>query len=138
MKPIDILQMAPGYGKLDTQVVTTGASGTAPIQDRIRGWASPSLGSISDGTSNIFGPGNAVTTLCWDENGGAPQYVLTITGATDASWTTMRIVGSNGTKVLTRTSRTSFSSNTWLWSTGDFLGSQGFGSNGETVYVYFD
>lgn len=141
MKPIAIMRMrdqGTGYGSLDRQTVVSGASGTAPVQDRIRGWASPSLGSISDGTSNIFGPGNAVTTLCWDENGGAPQYVLTITGATDSGWTTMRIVGPNGTKILTRTSRTSFVSNTWVWSTPDLLPSNGFGGNGDTIYVYFD
>lgn len=138
MKPIDILLMGPGYGKLDRQSIVSGGDGTAPVQDRRRGYSGVGgLGSITDGTSNIFG-GASIDQLYWDENGGTPKYVLQIVGATDGSWTTMRIVGTNGTKVLDRASRTTFGSNTWTWTTGDFLGVQAFGGIGDNVTVYFD
>lgn len=138
MKPINIMRLGKGYGTLDLQTVTSGADGSAPSQDRRRGFASGGLGSISDGTSNIVGPGNAITALHWDENLGSPQYVLTITGAADSGWNIMRISGPNGTKELTRTSRTSFASNTWKWTTGDLPGSQAFGTASDVITVYFD
>ena len=92
------------------------------------------MGSISDGTSNIFGPGNAITGLYWDENGGAGQTVnLTITGATNTGWTTLTI----GATVLTRTSA-SFAGGTWTWVTNQNLASQPFGANGDNIICYFD
>lgn len=136
MKPIAIMRMRPpSASHLDTQTVTTGVSGSAPLQDRLRGFISDTIGSISDGTSDIFGPGNAVTALCWDENGGSGmKYVLTITGATDSGWSTLTI----GSKVLTRTARTTFGGGTWTWVDTDIVSNQAFGGNGNVVPCYFD
>lgn len=133
MKPIAIMRMKNARAPaLDTQTVTTATIGSAP--DRLRGFINGSMGSISDGTSNIFGPGNAITALLWDENGGAGQTVnLTITGATDTGWTTLTI----GSTVLARTAA-SFAGGTWTWVTNDNLASQPFGSNGDNIVCYFD
>ena len=117
---------------LDVQAVTTGGSGTAPNQDRLRGF-SGGLGSIVDGTSNIYS-GAAITTLYWNENGGTSKfYQLTITGATNSGWTTLNIGGQN----FLRTSATSYGSGTWTWSTSDTITSQSFGSIGSTVACTF-
>jgi hypothetical protein len=123
-----------GRGFLDTQIVTTGGSGVSP--DRLRGYdSSPSLGSIFDGTSNIYS-GGAITELYWDENGGggAQRYRLTISGATNSGWTTLTI----GNETLLRTSAT-FNSFTqsWTWSTADLIFSQAFGDIGSTVTCTF-
>lgn len=120
-----------GGGGLDTQTVTTGASGTAPIQDRVRGFISGTLGSITDGTSNIYS-GAAITALYWDENEGISSYVLTITGATNTGWTTITI----GSVTLYRTAAT-FSSGTWTWTTTHTAGTQAFGSAGNIKTVTF-
>ena len=121
---------------LDVQTVTTGTSGTAPAQDRLRGF-SGGLGSIDDGTSNIYS-GAAVTTLMWDENGGggAQRYVLEITGATNTGWITLTIQSSAGTATLLRASGT-FSSGQWLWTTTDVLGTQAFGGLNTVVTCTF-
>ena len=122
-----------GGGTLDTQTVTTGASGNAVDLDRIRGWyQAGGLGSISDGTSNIYG-GAAITEFFWNENGGTPEYQLTITGATNTGWTQV-VIG--GTKTLTRSSA-SFGSGTWIWSTSDTAGSQAFGALGNVKVCVF-
>ena len=127
-------------GHLDTQNVTTGTAGSAGAQDRIRGYdATGPIGSISDGTSNIFGPGNAITSLEYYEGGGGTaQYILTIAGATDSGWTTMTINGPNGTVVLTRTARTSFSANTWYWDTAHTIPTQAFGPASSAITIDFD
>jgi len=118
-----------GGGTLDTQTVTTGGAGTAVAHDRIRGWLSGSIGSISDGTSNIFA-GAAITALYWEED--TSFYILTITGATNSGWTTMSI----GSTSLNRTSAT-FSSGSWTWTTTDTVSTQAFGSSGSVHTVYF-
>jgi hypothetical protein len=123
--------IASGRAALDIQTVTTGGSGTAPLQNRLRGWSSASLGSIVDGTSNIYG-GAAITTLFWNENEGGPNYQLTITGATNSGWTTLTI----GSQSFLRASA-SFGSGSWFWSTSDTLGTQSFGSIGSTITCTF-
>lgn len=123
-----------GGSALDTQTVTTGALGTAPNQDRIRGYSTGVLGSISDGTSNIFG-GNSVTDFYWDENGGTPIYVLKINTATDSGWAQVDI---GGMLTLTRASRASFVSNTWTWNApGTTVPTQAFGSSGSSRVCVF-
>lgn len=119
-----------GGSSLDTQSVTTGTVGTAVAHDRIRGWLSGSIGSISDGTSNIYA-GAAITGIYWEED--TSFYNLAITGGTNSGWTTMTI----GTTVLARASAT-FSSGTWTWSTTDTVATQAFGANGSVHTVYFD
>lgn len=106
---------------LDTQTITAGSSssGSNPIQT----WsgyksASPAIGSIVDGTSNIYG-GAAITGLYFTQEGYVSPpvgfvtrgLVLTITGATNSGWTRM-LVGS--TSFLRADA--SFSSGTWTWS----------------------
>ena len=84
---------------LDVQTVTTGATGTAPAQDRLRGWTSSGpVGAIDDGTSNIYS-GATIASLFWSENGGggAQYYYLAIVGATNTGWTTLTIQSSAGT-----------------------------------------
>lgn len=111
---------APGGATLDTQTVTTGSTGSGnPNFDRRRGFDSGVQGSISDGTSNIFG-GAAITKFYWDET--TITYVLAITGATNSGWTQVTI---DGTKVLTRASAT-FSAGTWTWATSDTVTTQAF------------
>lgn len=122
-----------GGSHLDTQTVTSGTSGTAPAQDRIRGYISGSQGSITDGTSNLYA-GAAITSALYNENGGTGMYYyLAITGGTNSGWATMTV----GTTVLSRTSAT-FSSGTWTWTTTDTVATQAFGANGSVHTVYFD
>lgn len=105
-------QAAVASSSLDTQTVTVAQDGTgSPSFDRRRGYISGAvLGSISDGTSNIYA-GAAITKMAYDETSG--QFQLTITGATDSGWTTMTNT-TDGTS-LTRASRSSFASGTWTW-----------------------
>ncbi len=127
------LRMVAGGVTSDTQTVTTGGDGTAPMQDRRRGFISGSFGSINDGTSNIYG-GAAITELYWDENGGPfPIYSLTITGATNSGWTTLTI----GSTVLSRASATSFSSGSWSWLTSDTVSTQAFGAISDVKSAVF-
>lgn len=124
-------------GHLDTQSVTTGGSGTAGLQNRIRGYtASPSVGSITDGSSNIPS-GGSVDVLCYDEgSGGSATYVLAIAG-NPTGWTSMTITGPNGSVTLTRGSAT-FASNQWAWTTADTIPTQKFGPVSSAVTVDFD
>lgn len=117
---------------LDTQVVTVGGTGTAIDQNRRRGFLSGSFGSISDGTSNIFG-GAAITAVYYDEAYGTPFYALTITGASNANWERLTI----GSKVLTRASAF-FVSGTWTWNTTDTAGMQPFDGPGSVRTIYFE
>lgn len=119
----------------DTQTITVGGSGTAVAQDRRRGYlsgSSGSFGSISDGTSNIFG-GAAITAFYYDESYGTPFYTLTITGATNSNWTKVTV----GSKILTRASA-GFSSGTWTWDSPDTVDIQPFSSPGAVRTVYFE
>lgn len=120
-------------GHLDTQTVTTGASGSVP--NRLRGYSSfAPTGSIVDGTSNVAG-NLTIDELVWDEfgGGGSQVYRLTITGASNSGFTTLTI----GSTVLTRTSAT-FGSGIWSWVTADTVGTQSFGAASNVVPCYFD
>lgn len=122
-----------GGGHLDTQTVTTGTSGTSGALDRKRGFISGTIGSISDGTSNVYS-GTAIDQLYWDENGGGTAfYKLAIGAVANSGWSTMTI----GSTVLARASGT-YSSGTWTWNTTDGVGVQAFGSAGSVKTVYFD
>src|SRR5215471_2236077 len=126
MKPIEPLRLRnPGYagGSLDTQTVTVGAAGGgSPTFDRERGFGTTpaflyAIGSISDGTSNLYS-GAAIKALGWDESMGASGgYYLIINGTVaNSGWTSMNI---GGLKTLTRASAT-YSNPTglsqWFWS----------------------
>ena len=92
-----------GGGPLDRQSVTVGGTGTAPAQDRLRGFSTVNvLGSISDGTSNLYA-GAPITELYYDENLGNGIQTLKITGTlANSGWTTMTV----GTTAYTRSAAT--------------------------------
>lgn len=121
-------------GSLDAQTVTTGASGSLP--NRQRGYhAVPALGSIADGTSNVYA-GAAVTELYYSEDGvdgSSGIYVLRITGATNSGWTTLTI----GSKALLRAAADSFLGGQWQWITSDTIGTQAFGASSNVVNCSF-
>ena len=137
MSGIQMTLLAAGGGALDVQTVTTGATGTAPAQDRVRGFSS-SIGSIVDGTSNIYG-GATIANLFWDENGGggAQYYYLGIVGATNTGWTTLTIQSSFGTATLLRTAATFGAGANWSWTTTDTALNQAFGSASTVVTCTF-
>lgn len=123
-------QVTAAGGGLDTQTVTTGNDPLGvgnPDYTRRRGFSTGGgFGSISDGTSNIYG-GAAITDFYWDENGGETSlYTLTITGATNSGWTQVVIGGS---KTLLR-GDASFASSTWTWTSPNTISTQAFGSVG--------
>lgn len=106
-----------GGGALDTQTVTTGTSGTAVSGNRIRGFITASLGSISDGTSNLYS-GAAIREIASEEQGVGAGFnvILSITGVlANSGWTSMNVGGNH---VLTRASAT-FSTaggnTSWTW-----------------------
>ena len=107
---------------LDTQNVISGSSGSIP--DRQRGYDnSPALGSINDGTSNLYS-GAVITEIYHDETNS--WLYLTITGTlANSGWTTM---AANGTAFL-RTSATFSQSGgftTWKWTgVGNPMGGSG-------------
>lgn len=108
---------------LDTQTVTRGSTsiGSNPI-DEYSGYAtSLAIGSIADGTSNIYGGASILSLYFYEEAYVSPpvgiitrQVVLTINGAqANSGWTTMTV----GTTPFTRASATfSVSTQTdWIW-----------------------
>ena len=119
-----------GGSHLDTQTVITGQDGRAIDGNRRRGFISGVIGSISDGTSNLYA-GAPITSLYWDEGGGSAYYTLAITGAVNSGWVTITI----GTTVLNRVDAT-FSGGTWIWTPADNGGS--LSPVGSTKTIYFD
>lgn len=130
MSGIQMALLGTGSAALDIQTVTVGGTGT--ILNRIRGYTS-GLGSIVDGTSNIYG-GATVVTILYDENGlgDAQYYKLSISGATNSGWTTLTI----GAKPLNRVDAT-FATGNWTWPTADILTNQAFGAIGSVVVCTF-
>ena len=122
-----------GGSHLDTQTVITGQDGRAIDANRRRGFISGVIGSISDGTSNLYAGAPApITSLYWDEGGGfGSSYIMTITGAVNSGWVTLTI----GAKVLNRVDAT-FSGGTWTWTPADNGGS--LSPVGSTKTIYFD
>jgi hypothetical protein len=121
--------LAGGQAYLDVQTVTNGQVGT--VDERVRGFISGGIGSISDGTSNIYA-GAPITHAYWYAGGGfTPTYTLTITGATNTGWTNLSVNGVD----LARASAT-FASGTWTWSLpGSVIGN--FGANGGQIALVF-
>jgi hypothetical protein len=124
-------------GVLDTQIVTTGGDGSAPMQDRNRGY-SGTFGSIVDGTSDIYA-GDPIGNIGWSENGGSPNYSFSVFGSnvTNSGWTTLTI----GSKPLLRTDATFTAlgafGGVWSWNTTDVVGDQAFGTIGSIVVCTF-
>jgi hypothetical protein len=139
MKPIQIARMVQnlgsgsyGGGSSDTQTVTSGASGSAVNGDRVRGFVTGSLGSIADGTSNLYS-GAAIRELASVENTDF-DVVLQITGVlANSGWTSMNV---GGTHVLLRADAgfsTAGGNSTWTWTAAGQL----FGSSGTVTVVGF-
>lgn len=108
-----------GGGFLDTQTVTSGVIGG--VGERTWGYISGSLGSISDGTSNIYG-GAAILGIYYDQPSGASY--LRISGIqSNSGWSTMACVQSGIT--LNRASAvfsTSGGNSLWTWGAAIFTG----------------
>jgi len=123
---------------LDVQTVTTGASGTIPSQNRVRGWSSTGpVGAINDGTSNIYS-GATIANLFWSEDGlGGAYYYLAIVGATNTGWDTLTIQSSAGTATLLRTAASFGVGANWTWTTTDIAINQAFGAEGTVVTCTF-
>lgn len=139
MSGIQMALLGTGSATLDIQTVTTGATGTAPLQDRVRGWSSTGpVGAINDGTSNIYS-GATIANLFWSENGGggAQYYYLAIVGATNTGWTTLTIQSSAGTATLLRTAATFGAGANWTWTTTDIVSTQAFGAASTVVTCTF-
>lgn len=117
---------------LDTQTVTVGyyyhdPGGIPSYPYTGYGYTSSSptstvVGSISDGTSNIYS-GATIFKLWWFVDGVlGPKVQLMINGATNSGWTNMII---NGT-TFTRTSAASFIGGLWEWTST--IGTNPFGT----------
>lgn len=118
-------------GGSDTQTVTTGADGSIGDHDRIRGYIQGIIGSIADGTSDIYS-GASITEISWNENDGIYYYALTIPGAGNGGWTTLTI----GSVVLYRSSAT-FIAGSWTWYTAHTAAMQAFGTAGSVRTATF-
>ena len=96
---------------LDTQTVTIG-SGTIYYAPRVGFYSPFSLGSISDGTSNLYS-GATITGVMWS-NGSQDTLSFSVTATqANSGWTTMTVNGNS----YARTSATYYSATTsWNWS----------------------
>ena len=111
---------------LDTQTITSGSTstGTDPFFNwyGYKGTGSPTFGSISDGTSNIYA-GATINGIYFYEEGsvGAGGYyirdvILVINGTqSNSGWTTMTIGSTSFTRASAGFS-TSGGVSTWTWS----------------------
>ena len=108
-----------GSGFLDTQTVTAGVVGG--VGERTWGYISGSLGSISDGTSNIYG-GAAILGIYYDQLSG--ESYLTIAGTrANSGWTSMACVQSGATLNRASASYTTVGGiTTWTWNGIIFTG----------------
>lgn len=120
-------------GLLDYQTVTVG---TYEVVDYEFGYYNyqygfwSSGGSISDGSSNIYG-GGSINELHYSESAAGAYITLSITGATNSGWTTMNIAG-----VTFSRASASFSGGIWTWSVA--VGNNPFGSTlNATKAVYW-
>lgn len=114
------------YGSLDAQNVTVGSYSYVDYEFGLYeyqyGFGGYTGGSISDGTSNIYG-GAAITDLYYSESGSGTYIYLVITGATNSGWTTMNINGTTYSR-----SSASFSGGGWTWAVA--AGANPFGTSG--------
>lgn len=136
MRPISILRLAHNSGgsggvpgALDTQTVTVGGDGTVGAGNRRKGFISGAIGSISDGTSNLYS-GAAILELASEEQGGGGSFdiIFTITGlVANSGWTSLTV---GGATTLNRASASSFATGSgnsiWRWvNAGNPFGSSG-------------
>jgi hypothetical protein len=129
MLPIKIMfrNSAGGSGSLDTQTVTNGGGGVLP--DRTRGFITGTMGSIADGTSNIYS-GAAIRRLDFDENGGAPLTIFEVTGVVaNSGWTTMQMGAGTIFSRAAATFSTAGGNSRWTWNGGVITDFGGVGAN---------
>ncbi len=132
-----LLILLAASGGLDRQSVTVGGIGSAGTQDRFRGFSTvQTIGSISSGTSNLYG-GAAITELQYNENGGNGIQTLKMTGTlANSGWTTMT-VGATAYSRAAATFTQSGGSTQWQWTgLGAFVANP-FGLIGSVVSVIF-
>lgn len=119
---------SPFPNALDIQYVDGGSIG--PAGSRALGYITGAIGSISDGTSNIYG-GAAITELWYDQDSNSTS--LKITGTlSNSGWTSIFNVSRNIT--LNRsaaTFSTASGSSTWIWASG-----AGFMGTGNQTIVF--
>lgn len=121
MMPYAVMQFANNTysgGSLDTQTVTVGADGSAPANDRRRGFILTAIGGCSDGTSNIYS-GAAIQRICWDENsgGGLEQVQFEVAGVVaNSGWANMNVGGSNIYNRASATYSNPGGNSRWVWS----------------------
>jgi hypothetical protein len=117
-----------GGGILDTQTVTCGVLGTVP--DRQRGYLSGSYGSVTDGTSNLYG-GATVIALRHDETNS--QLVFTVNGSqANSGWTKLTVNGTDFAR--TGAAFAAGATTSWTWSG---VGTNPFGAGGTVRSVTF-
>lgn len=146
--------VSAGSNNLDSQAVTVGShsvtfpggSGVPTNTSNYKGffvYSSTTYGSISDGTSNLYG-GAAITTLQYTWNNvftGISLLDLRISGTSRANsgWTTLTV---NGTAYL-RANATGYNANNngstqWYWSVSDNTGaSNPFPGTGQVATCVF-
>lgn len=108
-----------GGGYLDYHVVTTGLDGTIP--DRLRGFITGTMGSISPTTSAIYSA--AVNGMYHDESAGVVQLAIAGLHA-NSGWTTITI----GSTAFARADATYFQSGGdtyWEWAHSNVFGAAG-------------
>jgi hypothetical protein len=124
---------ASGSTALDTQTITCGRTGTAINADRTVGFISGSIGTLVDGTSNLYA-GAAIIQLYWDEP--TATVVLKITGTlANSGWASMTRIGSGS--VYTRASASFLQSGgftSWTWTA---LSTFAMGAEGAVSTVVF-
>ena len=122
-------------GALNTQTVVNGQVGVAGF--RQRGYILGSIGTISTGTSPMFG-GATISQLYYDENSDA--IVLNLVGIfSNSGYTSLTFSGSS--TVLMRASATfnaSGGNTSWAWGLIGGLTTQPLGGNGSTRRVGFN
>jgi hypothetical protein len=123
---------------LDVQTVTTSSDGDPIDFNLSRGFVQGGFrGTCVDGTSNIYSDA-LILRLEWRQDPG--DYIFNVNGSVpNSGWTTLTIVGPNGTKVLTRASASynASASTAWVWPTADDYLTQAFGDTGDIVVCTF-
>jgi hypothetical protein len=77
--------------------VTTGGDGSSGNNDRRRGFVLGQIGSINDGTSDLYS-GAPISALYWDESGDHVIFEIQGTWA-NSGWTTMNVGGLSFSRV---------------------------------------
>lgn len=104
----------PYPGALDVQYVTSARTGGAP-GEYYYGYISGVQGSITDGTSNIYG-GATILEIYYDQNTGL-NYLKIGGVQSNSGWTSMRCTTTGVTLNRSNaTFSTSLGNSTWSWS----------------------